>query len=28
VPKLHDPKVAREAATLIADTFNRWKVKL
>ena len=28
VPKLHDPKVAREAAALIAGVFNRWKVKL
>jgi transcriptional regulator with XRE-family HTH domain len=28
VPKLHDPRVAREAAVLIADVFNRWKVKL
>jgi len=25
VPKLHDPKVAREAAVMIADVFNRWK---
>ena len=28
VPKLHDPKVAREAAAMIADVFNRWKSKL
>jgi len=28
VPKLHDQQVAREAAVLIADIFNRWKVKL
>ncbi len=28
VPKLHDPKVAREVAVMIADIFNRWKVKL
>jgi transcriptional regulator with XRE-family HTH domain len=28
VPKLHDPKVAREAAMMIADVFNRWKIKL
>jgi len=27
-PRLHDPKVAREAAGLVADIFNRWKVKL
>jgi len=28
VPKLHDQQVAREAAALIADVYNRWKAKL
>ena len=28
VPKLHDPGVAREMATLIAATYNRWKSAL
>ena len=28
VPRLHVPQVAREAAALIADVFNRWKVRL
>jgi transcriptional regulator with XRE-family HTH domain len=27
VPKLHDPVFAREAAKLVADVFNRWKVR-
>jgi transcriptional regulator with XRE-family HTH domain len=27
VPKLHDPKFAREAAQMIADIYDRWKVK-
>jgi hypothetical protein len=27
-PRLHDEKVAREAAVMIADVYNRWKVKL
>ena len=27
-PRLHDEKVAREAAAMIADIFNRWKVNL
>jgi hypothetical protein len=27
-PRLHNEAIAREAATLVADTFNRWKVKL
>jgi transcriptional regulator with XRE-family HTH domain len=28
VPKLHDPEFAREAAKMVADIYNRWKVKL
>jgi hypothetical protein len=28
VPKLHDPGFAREATNMVADIFNRWKVKL
>jgi transcriptional regulator with XRE-family HTH domain len=28
VPKLHDPEFAREAAVMVADIYNRWKVKL
>ena len=28
VPKLHDPEFAREAANMVADIYNRWKVKL
>jgi hypothetical protein len=28
VPKLHDPEFAREAAVMIADVFNLWKIKL
>jgi transcriptional regulator with XRE-family HTH domain len=28
VPKLHDPKIAREAAAMVAAVFNRWKVRL
>jgi hypothetical protein len=28
VPKLHDPEFAREAAVIVADIYNRWKVKL
>jgi transcriptional regulator with XRE-family HTH domain len=27
-PKLHDPALAREAAALVANTFDIWKVKL
>jgi len=27
-PKLHDPEFAREAAQMVADIYNRWKVKL
>jgi transcriptional regulator with XRE-family HTH domain len=27
-PKMDDPALAREMAKLVADTFNRWKVKL
>jgi len=27
-PKLHDPEFAREAAKIVADLYNRWKVKL
>jgi hypothetical protein len=27
-PKLHDEAIAREAAALVAKTFNQWKVKL
>jgi transcriptional regulator with XRE-family HTH domain len=27
-PKLHDPEFAREAAKMVADIYNRWKVKL
>jgi transcriptional regulator with XRE-family HTH domain len=27
-PRLHDEAIAREAAALVAGTFNRWKVKL
>jgi hypothetical protein len=27
-PKLHDPALAREAAAIVAKTFNQWKVKL
>jgi hypothetical protein len=28
VPKLHDPEFVREAAKMVADVFNLWKVKL
>jgi transcriptional regulator with XRE-family HTH domain len=28
VPKLHDAEFAREAARMVADVYNRWKVKL
>jgi hypothetical protein len=27
-PKLHDEAVAREAAALVANTFDLWKAKL
>jgi transcriptional regulator with XRE-family HTH domain len=27
-PKLHDPEFAREAAKMVADIYDRWKVKL
>jgi hypothetical protein len=27
-PKMHDEAIAREAAVMIAEVFNRWKVKL
>ncbi len=27
-PKMHDPALAREAAAIVAKTFNQWKVKL
>jgi hypothetical protein len=27
-PKLHDPGFAPEAAKLVADIYDRWKVKL
>ncbi len=27
-PKMHDEAIAREAAAIVAETFNRWKVKL
>ena len=27
-PKLHDPGFARKAAEMVADVYNRWKVKL